>query len=210
MLQATLKPKRCKECGGFFTPMRPMAVVCGLECSARYATKQSEKKRSKAAKEERAQTRARKEAMKPRKEFLAEAKQAVQRFRRLEELKKGSPCMSCQRSQAEVEGADGWKPGGAWDGGHFMGKGARPELALEPLNVWLQCKSCNAGSGKYARKGYTVNANFETNLRATQGDALVDWLKGPHEPKHYDTDELKDIRDHYRKRARELEKTWNR
>jgi hypothetical protein len=116
----------------------------------------------------------------------------MQAVRRLEELAKGRGCMSCGRSQQEVEAGD-WRPGGYWDGGHFKSKGACPELALEPLNIWLQCKSCNAGSGKYARKGYTVNASFESNLAAVEGQDLVDWLNGPHEPKHYDIDDLKAI-----------------
>jgi hypothetical protein len=112
--------------------------------------------------------------------------------------------MSCRRSQEEVQGTDGWKPGGAWDAGHFLGKGARPELRMEPLCIWLQCKSCNAGSAKYARKGYTVGLAFEENLRAQEGDALVDWLKGPHEPKHYTIDDLKEIKRTYKAKAKAL------
>lgn len=156
-----------------------------------------------AARVERAETRQRKEAMKNRGDWLREAKVVLQARRRLEELAKGRGCMSCQRTQSEVIAADGWKPGGAWDGGHFMSKGARPELALEPLNIWLQCKSCNGGS-KYARKGYTVAAAFEQNLAAAEGQELVDWLKGPHELKHYTEDELKALKAEHAAAVREL------
>lgn len=85
-----------------------------------------------------------------------------------------------------------------------MSKGARPELALEPLNIWLQCKSCNAGSSKYARKGYTVNTSFRLNLIDRIGLEQVEWLEGPHEPKHYDIDDLKAIKAKYTALAREL------
>ena len=153
---------------------------------------------------ERAEIRERKAALRPRGEFLKAAKVALQALRRHEELAKGRGCMSCGRSREEVEGTDGWKPGGAWDGGHFVSKGARPELALEPLNIWLQCKSCNGGSGKYARKGYTVNASFEANLIEAMGAEFVAWLKGPHEPKHYTTEELKELTSTYRRKLREL------
>ena len=85
-----------------------------------------------------------------------------------------------------------------------MSKGARPELALEPLNIWLQCKSCNGGSGKYARKGYTVNASFRANLIERLGIHQVEWLEGPHEAKHYDIDELKAIKAKYTALANEL------
>jgi len=176
--------------------------MCGLE----QARKKREKETTKAKAQDRKETREKLEKLKKRSEWLAEAKIAIQRFRRLEELSKGRGCISCLRTQEEVQGTEGWKPGGAWDGGHFMSKGARPELALEPLNIWLQCKSCNAGGGKYARKGYTVNANFEKNLAELEGQELVDWLKGPHELKHYTPEQLKEIKATYTAKAKELKK----
>lgn len=198
--------RKCAACKEQFVKTRSFQTWCTPECGFAVAAKRLAKAEAKRAAAERRADKVKREAMKTRGEWLAEAKLAVQRFRRLEELSKGRGCMSCGRSQQEVIGTDGWKPGGAWDGGHFLSKGARPELALEPLCIWLQCKSCNAGSAKYARKGYTVNANFEANLIAQEGQALVDWLKGPHEPKHYDIPDLKAIRDDFRRRARELEK----
>lgn len=156
-----------------------------------------------AAKEDRAETKRRKERLKTRADVLKEAKVAVQAYRRLEELSKGRGCMSCGRSREEVEAGE-WRPGGYWDGGHFKSKGAFPELALEPLNIWLQCKSCNAGSGKYARKGYTVNSEFERNLALAEGQDLVDWLNGPHEPKHYDMSQLAEMRDGFKAKVKQL------
>ena len=200
---------RCAHCRQKFTPERPSQII-HAECVEGWAIAQAAKrereeaKRARmAAKVERAEIRRRKEAIETRSEWLAEAKLAVQAFRRMEELSKGRGCMSCKRTQEEV--MDGpWTPGGYWDGGHFMSKGARPELALEPLNIWLQCKSCNGGSGKYARKGYTVNASFEANLIEAEGAELVEWLKGPHEPKHYSIDDLKQIVSDNRRKLREL------
>ena len=146
---------------------------------------------------ERRADKVKRDTLKTRSEWLKEAKTSIQRFRRLDELAMGSGCMSCGRSQQEVQGTDAWKPGGAWDGGHYMSKGARPELALEPLNIWLQCKSCNAGSSKYARKGYTVNASFRANLIERIGIEQVEWLEGQHEAKHYSVDDLRAIKKHY-------------
>lgn len=198
------KPKVCKTCKTKFTPRLPMAVCCSPMCAlthARSARAKAEKVRQ--VKEKR-ETKAKLKELKPRNYWFAKAKVAIQASRRLEELAKGSGCMSCGRSQQEVAGTDTWKPGGLWDGGHFMSKGARPELALEPLNIWLQCKSCNGGSGKYARKGYTVNASFEANLIAQEGQELVDWLKGPHELKHYSIEELQAIESEHAAKVREL------
>jgi len=181
-----------------------MIVWCSPDHAIAIAQQRLAKKAEKAAKADRRETRAKLEKLKTRGDWIQEAEYEVRRFRRLEELAKGRGCMSCRRSQEEVQGTDGWKPGGAWDAGHFLGKGARPELRMEPLCIWLQCKSCNAGSAKYARKGYTVGLAFEENLRAQEGDALVDWLKGPHEPKHYTIDDLKEIKRTYKAKAKTL------
>lgn len=183
--------------------IHPACIDSFAEAQAAKAARADAKKARAAAKVERAETRRRKESRKSRADILAEAKVAIQRFRRLEELAKGRGCMSCQRTREEVESGN-WRPGGYWDGGHFKGKGAFPELALEPLNIWLQCKSCNAGAGKYARKGYTVNAAFEANLIEQEGADLVAWLNGPHEPKHYDMDQLIAIRDTYKAKLKEM------
>lgn len=190
------KQKTCKPCGELFTPTRFDQKVCGWICAATLGPRARAKAANIARVGEKRETKARLEKLKTRGQWLAEAKTAIQQARRMEELAKGRGCMSCKRTQQQVQ-AGAWRPGGYWDGGHFLSKGAHPELALEPLNIWLQCKSCNAGSGKYARKGYTVNASFEANLIEAEGQELVDWLKGPHDLKHYDIGQLKAIKTEY-------------
>jgi len=208
-----VKAKVCQNCKCKFTPDLPGAIACSEDCAIAHAVSVNGKARKVAAVKERKakaadrrETRAKLAKLKTRGEWLKEAKVAIQRFRRLEELALGSGCMSCKRTQAEVESADAWKPGGAWDGGHFLSKGARPELALEPLNIWLQCKSCNAGSSKYARKGYTVNASFRQNLIDRIGLDAVEALEGPHPTQHYTTDDLIALKATYTVKARALPK----
>jgi len=203
-----LKPKRCKApgCRSLFVPRSSWAKACSPECSEVIATQVREKKARQEALADRRETRGKLEQMKTRGEWLAEAKTAVQKFRRLEELAAGYGCISCGRTQQEVEGTDAWKPGGAWDGGHMLSKGARPELALEPLNIWLQCKSCNAGSSKYARKGYTVNQNFRAAVVERIGLAAVEAMEADHTPRHYSIDDLRGIKTKYAALARQLRK----
>lgn len=199
--KATLSiPERaCKVCGDPFIQYRSTQTICAkLKCATQVGKLQR--------KAEKAETKRRKEAIKTRAQWLAEAKKAVQRFRRLEELSLGHGCISCERTQEEVNKAEAWKPGGAWDGGHYIGKGAAPELALEPLNIWLQCKSCNGGAGNFARKAATVHAAFRLGLIARQGQEFVEWLEGPHAPKKYTIPDLISIRDESRARAKELER----
>lgn len=210
MIAKSIKPNKCKFCK-LRMPEDKANHVIHDECIALwFAVRQEKQKRAEETKRRKAkvidrrETKAKLKDLKPRNYWYAKAKVAIQASRRLEELAKGSGCMSCGRSQKEVAGTDAWKPGGLWDGGHFMSKGARPELALEPLNIWLQCKSCNGGSGKYARKGYTVNTSFEANLIAKQGQELVDWLKGPHELKHYTIEQLQAIEAEHAAKARAL------
>lgn len=197
-------PKKCKVCKCEFDARMPMATVCSRACAQSLAVSVRGKAEKVAQVKERKETKAKLDKLKPRSHWLKEAKVAIQRFRRLEELALGSGCMSCGRSQQEVVDTDAWKPGGAWDGGHFLSKGARPELALEPLNIWLQCKSCNAGSSKYARKGYTVNASFRVNLIERIGLDAVEALEADHAPKHYTTDDLQAIKTEYAAKARAL------
>ena len=194
---------QCRKKLGEGERIHPDCVSAWADTQAAKAERAQAKAIKTAAKEDRAETKRRKERLKTRADVLKEAKVAVQAYRRLEELSKGRGCMSCGRSREEVESGE-WRPGGYWDGGHFKSKGAFPELALEPLNIWLQCKSCNAGSGKYARKGYTVNSEFERNLALAEGLALVDWLNGPHEPKHYDMAQLAEMRDGFKAKVKQL------
>ena len=186
-----MKTKSCKVCKSDYTPQKMGQKVCSPVCAISLAISERGKAEKVAQVKDRRETNAKLTAMKTRSQWMKEAKIAAQRARRLEELAKGSGCISCGRSQEEVAGSDGWKPGGAWDGGHFLSKGARPELALEPLNIWLQCKSCNAGSGKYARKGYTVNQSFRANLIDRIGLDAVEVMEADHAPRHYSIDEIK-------------------
>jgi len=195
-----VKPPRCKVCRSTFVQYNSFKGYCSPECGAVLGMKLvGKQKRQEAAKARKAAILDRKETKEKlakiqphvtHQKLRAKALKAIQRARRLEELHKGNGCMSCGRTQQQVMGTDSWKTGGAWDGGHFISKGARPELAFEPLNIWLQCKSCNGGSSKYARKGYTVNASFRVSLIEAVGLSVVEWLEGPHPLNHHTDEDL--------------------
>ena len=201
-----MKEKTCRVCRCKFMPSQPMATVCGPACAISLAVSKRGKAEKIAKVKERRETKAKLEKLKTRADWLKEAKTAAQRFRRLEELANGSGCMTCKRTQEQVQGSDGWKPGGAWDGGHFLSKGARPELALEPMNIWLQCKSCNGGSSKYARKGHTVSTSFRINLIERIGLEAVEALEADNQPRKWTVEELIAIKTSYAAKARELKR----
>lgn len=204
--------KRCPECRVMFTPSRSSQAVCGeIECAIAHGKSEKGQASAKKALADvgRRDIKVRKEALKSRADHMKDAEKAVRDYRRTYELSVGSGCISCGESQESILSAQGWKTGGAFDAGHFLGKGARPELRLIPNNIWLQCKSCNAGSSKYARKGQTVSQEFRSGLIARIGLEAVEALEADHEPRKYTVDELKAITAEYRAKTRELKKSSN-
>lgn len=193
-----------------FTPSRSSQAVCGeIECALAHGKSEKGQAATKRAMEaiDRAKTRERKEKLKTRSDHMKDAEKAVRDYRRTYELSIGSGCISCGESQESILVAQGWKTGGAFDAGHFLGKGARPELRLLPDNIWLQCKSCNAGSSKYARKGQTVTQGFRAGLIERIGVEAVEALESDHEPRKQTIDELKQITAEYRLKLRQLKAT---
>lgn len=202
------KSKKCavRACRKPFVPAQPFQSWCSPECGVQIARDKQQKERKTIEQRERRELKERKEKLKRPADHLKDAEKAVRDYRRLYELSIGSCCMSCGRSQEEVQAAQGWKTGGAWDAGHFLSKGARPELRLEPDNIWLQCKSCNGGSGNFARKEATVSARFELNLIQRIGLARVEELKADHRPRRYSIEDLQAIKAKYRALVRDLKK----
>lgn len=202
------KPKRCKNpaCGDSFVPQRLGQAVCGYKCGLAIKDVNQAKARKALDQIGRAEIQVRKEALKTRSDHLKDAEKAVRDYRRTYELSIGSGCISCGESQEVILAAQGWKVGGAFDAGHFMGKGARPELRMVPENIWLQCKACNSGSYMHARKGYTVSQGFRAGLIARIGLDAVEALEADHEPRKYTAEELKAITAEYRAKTRELKK----
>lgn len=139
------------------------------------------------AREDRRDTRERKQKLKTRADYAADAQKAFNAW--IRERDAGQPCISCGTT-ADVQ----------FCAGHYRTVGACPELRYEPLNVHRQCnKNCNL-----EKSGNIV----EYRIRLVQkiGADKVAWLEGPHEPKHYTVDDLKAITKEYRAKVRALKK----
>lgn len=205
------KPSRrkCKVCGEYFVPKFHDIRIrwCCPEHGAILAMEEREKEKVKAAaKRIKEQKEAEKAGRKHRKERLAElrpagyykaqAQQAFNAYIRARDA--GLPCISC----GETNPPD--LHGGQWDCGHFKTVGANPELRFEERNAHKQCKSCNAGAGKYTTKEATVAQQYEAGLVARYGQEYVDWLNGPHEMTNYRREDFIRIRDEYRAKLKAL------
>jgi hypothetical protein len=199
MLRAT-KPPKCKHC-----KRRTDAIgqVLHDECRDAWVTKwqaaQERKRKAKqqaAAKAERAETRRRKEAAKTRRDLRPVAQDAFNAWVRARDA--ALPCVSCGATNPPM------KPGGQWDAGHFLGRGAYPELAFNEDNCHKQCKSCNAGGGKFSHKARTVNDKYREELLRRIGPDRLAALEGPHPPAKLGEDDYRQITATYRARVKAM------
>lgn len=188
--------KPCIHCGKDFTPKySAMQVACSLRCAVSYAKKQREDK----AKVERATDRQRKRDLMRLAEFRAEAQEAFNKFIRARDADK--PCVSCNETNPPIT------PGGQWDAGHFLGRGAYPELALNEDNCHKQCKVCNGGSGKFAHKERTVTQKYEVELLNRIGPERLAALRAPHPPALLRRADYEALTATYRQKLKELQRS---
>lgn len=188
LTKAERKPRQrtCKSCKKKYVQQRFGQVCCSPLCAAMYAREQRERREAKAKVEERKKDRAKLVAMKPLSYWRNLAQRDVNAYVR--ERDKDKPCISCGRFH-----------NGQWHAGHYLSRGAHPELALEPRNIHKQCAPCNNHlSGN--------QANFRKGLIERIGVAEVEWLEGPHEARHYTVDDYKAIGAGYREITKVLQR----
>lgn len=172
-----MRKKTCKACGLRYVPERPLQSACSVACAITLG-------RSTRQKAERKSDQKKREQLKTLSQLRAEAQKEFNAYIRARDH--GKPCISCGRHHA-----------GQLHAGHYLTTGAHPELRYEPKNCHLQCQPCNthlSGNLVEYRKGLIVR----------YGQELVDWLEGPHEPKHYSRDDLVLEKLKWRKLARML------
>ena len=178
-----IRPKKCKACGAMFLPTRPMQATCPtVECAIAHGKALQAKK----AKAEAKQTRERIQLIKPRSQLLREAQAAFNAW--IRERDRDLPCISCGRHH-----------GGQWHAGHYLSTGARPELRFEPMNVWKQCQPCNTH----------LHGNlvlYRAELIRRIGQARVEWLEGPHPAKQWGREQLIQLAQDCRAKARDLKR----
>lgn len=182
---ATVPVRQCKVCPKLFERRSSLHVVCSYACTVKLA-KQKEREAEAAAKAERKATRAQLEALKPRSKWLSEAQAAFNGYIRMRDAH--LPCISCQKP---ANGA------GSWDAGHYLTVGARPELRFNEDNVHRQCVKCN----QHLHGNLVL---YRIGLTARRGPQVVALLEGPHPTAKYSVDDLREIRDTYRRKAKAL------
>lgn len=202
--QAKSKPKKCKACKSEYMPANSLQKACSPRCALALVGKEKEKRAAAEKRKSRVQLRKAKEQLKTIGQLTQEAQKEFNRY--IRERDWGKPCICC----GQYEETDFFRTGGQWDAGHFLSVGSHPELRFEESNCHRQLKSCNAGEGKYAAKGRTVRDGYVVGIVERIGAEKVAWLKGPHEMPRYRHDDLRAIRDKYRKLANQLKRERER
>ena len=187
------KPKCCKQCGKEFVPLRSTAITCSYPCAKAWVDARNAKLKAQKAKQEakveRQLTKERKEKLKTRNDYIKEAQVAFNAYVR--ERDKDQTCICCGKPLRESQ------LGGGFDCGHYRSTGSAPHLRFNEDNAHGQTKFCN----RY-RAGNAVD--YRLGLIKRIGLERVEALEADNEPRKWDIDELKAIRDYYRKKLKEL------
>jgi len=171
-----VKKKSCKAkgCRKKFTPNNSLQQVCGVMC----AIALDEQKKATKAKEQRKNDKVKIEALRPASFWGKRAVTAFNKF--IRERDKDLPCISCGRYHT-----------GQYHAGHFMSRGARPELQFHPSNNNKQCAPCNTHlSGNISL--------YRPALILKVGLKMVEYLEIFNNPQRLTIDELKEIEQHYK------------
>lgn len=174
------KARHCEVCQTLYTPQRMGQVVCRPACAM--------KKVRLAKVEERAQIKTRKEAIKTIAQLIAEAQFQFNAYIRERDKDKG--CFVCGRPFRDV-------PGQVQHAGHVRSRGAAGHLRFHLDNVHGECEGCN---GPHGAKPHQIKAGAIARI----GQERFDALENDNTPHKWDRDELRGIRDHYKKLLKEM------
>lgn len=185
MLPATPSPKPCCNCSKLFTPIYTnMQVACSLRCAASFA----KKVRLAKEKQERAQTKERKDKLKSISQVEEECRQIVQKIARLRDRNQG--CISCDKPA-------NWD--GQWHGSHYRSHGGCSSLQFHLWNINRACWICN--------KLYSGRVDqYKVGIVQRYGQERLDWLDNQPKSRKYDREYLARFKKVMGKRLRRMEK----
>lgn len=189
MLQAVRRPKKCKACPERFIPARPLQVACSPACAQEIARRNRAKAEKRAATIERQKMREKLEAMKTVPQLIAEADRAFCAYIRARDKAAGHPCIS---SGQPLD----WS-GNNVDAGHYRSRGAASHLRYDERNCHAQAKRENRYKG-----GNVVE--YRARLIARIGLEAVEDLEADSRTHKWTRDELREIRDTYRRKLCEM------
>lgn len=172
-MQRTAKPasgkpkqKTCKSCREKFTPIHPLSVVCGIACAAEHGKKVTAAQKAKAQRQERAQDKVKRQALKTIPQLKAEAQVVFNRYIRTRDLIAGHGCICCGQFATATALS---QPGGAYDAAHYRSRGSADHLRYDERNVHLALKDCNTWGHHDYRGGLIRRIGLEA-VEALEAD----------------------------------------
>lgn len=184
------KPAKCKVCRCEFVRKLPGQKVCGENCAMALAFSVREKEARKEAKRQAAADRAKLISLKPKKWWIAKAKEAMHAYIRARD--EGKQCISCDTILRKIG-----RLGGDYDAGHFRSVGSAKHMEFVENNIHGQCKRCNdylAGNSQ----------EYERRLRIRCGDQFVDDLLSDNTERKLQIDDFKQIEATYKQKLKDL------
>lgn len=186
------KAKPCEVCTEKFVPTQLGQKTCSIPCAIKYALDHPVHTEKANARIERVAKRARlrqkredREKLESKADWMKKAQKSFNAF--IRERDKGNLCISCDRLHL-----------GQWHAGHYRTVKAAPELRFDERNCHKQCAPCNDHlSGNIL--------NYRVNLIRFHGLAFVEELEGPHPPKKYTIEDLKEITATYKAKLKALQ-----
>lgn len=182
-----LKRKCANRCGNQARFLSGLKAFCSMDCTVEFAKKAGKKATEKKEKVKRKEFKQRKDKLNETVPYWT--KKAQSEFNKyIRQRDKERPCVSCGKYESDLNHSS---RGGFWDCGHYRSVGSCPELRFEPLNAHKQCKKCNQFlSGNHVEYRFGIAKRLSASQLA--------WVEGPHEPKRYRVDELKELHAHFK------------
>ena len=185
--------RKCKSCGDYVRTyvITPKGVFCNIDSAVKYSYANKSKGADIQRKEANKKHAARKKEFKDNDKSLREkaAQSACNAYIRKRD--EGEACLSC-KGKVNFNSYIG---GSGVNAGHYKSRGGHPALRFEELNIHVQCFKCNVHlSGNIE--------NYRVNLIDKIGLDKVEWLEGPHNPKKYTCEELKEIELKYKQKLK--------
>jgi hypothetical protein len=177
-----MKTKLCR-CGKDYSQYTSLQNCC-IDCLAVKVAKKRINSEKVAKKVQSRELKAAKEKMKPLGFFKAKAQAALNKWV-VHVRDKGKGCVSCGKVNVIMQG------------GHYLARSIRPELALIPENINAQCIHCNL---------FNKNAHhaYRKELINRIGIDKVEWLESNHEPKKYTKQDFLDIEAEYKQKLKDM------
>jgi hypothetical protein len=162
-----LGTRKCKVCGEIFQKKTPLHCLCSGACAVVHIKAQAEKKKELELKESKRETKAKREAIKPRSKWLSEAQAIFNKFIRLRD--ENLPCVSCGRYHS-----------GKYDAGHYRTVGGAAHLRFSEDNCHKQCAPCNnhlSGNIVNYRAGIIAKIGIERVEAVENNNATHKWTR---------------------------------